>query len=91
VFIGLTSEDASALSDVKKFLRETGITWPNGYGAEKTIQGFKVSFIPAKWVIGRDGKVVWNQGSEGEFSDGIEKALAAPEPSSGSKTTKTNE
>lgn len=74
-FIGLTSESEDSLSEVKQFLDDTGITWPNGYGARETLAGFEVTAIPAVWVIGPDGKVVWNKASSGTLEDGIRRAL----------------
>lgn len=76
VFIGLTSEGASSLSGIRKFLSETGVPWVNGYGARDTLAAFQNSYIPQMWVIGPDGRVVWNRASSGDLEDGIEQALA---------------
>lgn len=76
IFIGLSSEDASAIPQMKQFLSETGITWPNGYGARNTLQAFQAEYIPRTWVIGRDGKIAWNGASKGTLEDGIAAALA---------------
>jgi thiol-disulfide isomerase/thioredoxin len=76
VFIALTFEGAEQLPDIQKFLRGTGISWPNGYGALGTLTELEVEYFPAVWVIGRDGKIVWNFDSPGELADGIELALS---------------
>jgi thiol-disulfide isomerase/thioredoxin len=76
VFIGLTAEDEKELPAVQGFLDENSIPWVNGYGATETLMAFQAEYIPAVWVIGPDGKVVWNVDSEGTVNDGIERALA---------------
>ena len=58
-------------------MKSAGITWPNGYGSFETLQSFGAEVIPRTWVVGADGKVVWNSASAGDLKDGIEKALAA--------------
>ncbi|MCG6156238.1 TlpA family protein disulfide reductase [Rubinisphaera margarita] len=75
VFIGLTSESPDSLPAIEKFLEETGITWPNGFGAMETLMAFKAEYIPRAWVISREGRVVWNYDSRGEMSDAIRAAL----------------
>ena len=77
VFIGLTSEGSAELDKSRRFLDNVGITWLNGYGAVETLTEFEAEGIPAVWVIGTDGKVVWNSDSRGSVEDGIENALAA--------------
>lgn len=76
VFIGLTNEDESRLDEMKDFLQGPGITWPNGYGAGPTLGKLGMTYIPSLWVIGTDGKIVWNTEAEGELEDGISRALA---------------
>ncbi|MEZ6044427.1 MAG: TlpA disulfide reductase family protein [Planctomycetaceae bacterium] len=79
-FIGLTSEGPERLEEVNQFLVDYKVEWPNGYGPEavNTIVSYQSNFIPEMWVIGRDGKVVWNHNSEGSIIDGIELALNPP-------------
>jgi len=83
-FIGLTAESPKGnpqlLREIDQFLTETGIEWTNGYGALEASIACKSNLIPEIWVIGRDGKVVWNHDSEGQLADGIELALNAPKP-----------
>jgi thiol-disulfide isomerase/thioredoxin len=57
VFIGLTTDDATYLPQIENFLKTTGVTWRNGYGAFKTLDEFKADMIPTLWVIDRSGKV----------------------------------
>jgi thiol-disulfide isomerase/thioredoxin len=76
-FIGLadrptTREEAEAFSSRYK------ITWPNAYGPrDETFFGLGASAFPAYWIIGRDGKVVWNSDSERKQSmaDALEQAV----------------
>jgi thiol-disulfide isomerase/thioredoxin len=78
-FIGLadiptTREEAEAFSSKYK------ITWPNAYGPrDRTFFGFDAKAFPAYWIIGRDGKVVWNSDSEREqsMSDALEQAVSS--------------
>ncbi|MCA9004034.1 MAG: TlpA family protein disulfide reductase [Planctomycetaceae bacterium] len=76
-FIGLTSDSEELLPEIKEWLSDTGITWPNGYGADESLFAFKAEFIPQVWVIGTDGKIVWNEDSRSDESleEGIQRAL----------------
>lgn len=76
-FIGLTSDGEELLPEIKEWLSDTGITWPNGYGAVDSLIDFKAEFIPQVWVIGTDGKIVWNENSRSDESleAGIQRAL----------------
>src|SRR5579864_6344774 len=40
IFIGLTPDDEDQLADCRRFLKKTGIAWPNGYAAVETLQEF---------------------------------------------------
>lgn len=76
-FIGLTFEGEDQIEEINEFISENGIEWPNGYGtkAEETVIAYQSQFIPEFFVIGRDGKVVFNHNSQGTLADGIELAL----------------
>ncbi|WP_417386892.1 TlpA family protein disulfide reductase [Gimesia sp.] len=76
-FIGLTSDSEELLPEIKEWLSDTGITWPNGYGADESLFAFKAEFIPQVWVIGTDGKIAWNEDSRSNESleEGIQRAL----------------
>lgn len=81
VFIGLTTDDKSDLENICRFLAKYEVTWPNAYGAAATIfgtgpelTGFKSEYFPGYWVIGRDGKVVWNK-SMGRGLDSLRDAI----------------
>ncbi len=86
-FIGLTTDDATDLENVRRFLAKYEVTWPNAYGAAETIfgtgpelTGFKTEYFPGYWVIGRDGNVVWNKSmgrSLGALRDAITRTLAS--------------
>lgn len=77
MFVGLTAEGAESKSESQAFLDSVGITWPNGYGARKTIDAFGVQGYPTMFVIGADGKVVWNDEIGGELESAVDEALAA--------------
>lgn len=76
VFVGLTSETEAELPQIEAFIEELDVPWVNGYGADQTLIALQAEVIPLVWVIGTDGKVVWNSGSPGTVEDGIEEALA---------------
>jgi thiol-disulfide isomerase/thioredoxin len=87
VFVGLTFEDGDEVQNVERFLEKYKVEWPNAYGARETLVAFKAEYFPGYWLIGRDGKVVWNKSLQGKVTLGsaIEEALAAtvvPRPES---------
>lgn len=76
-FIGLSTETARDLPEIQKFIDHFKVTWPNGYGADRTINQLAVEWIPRVWVVGKDGKVVWeNSLQNGSLEEGIKTALA---------------
>jgi len=75
IFVGITTEREESLPEIKTFMNEFKITWPNGYGATKTLAAFQAEYIPAVWVINKQGKIIWNFDSDEEMSHAIEKAL----------------
>lgn len=78
VFIGLTPDGEERLTSVRWFLEQTGITWPNGYGAVETLEKLLPDggYFPSTWVVGPDGKVTWNEDSPGTLAGAIEEALS---------------
>lgn len=84
VFLGMTPEGEDELSHIKNVLGSYGKLWPNAWGAEKSLAAYKVEVkdLPGVWVIGKDGKVVWNRRSIAieSMEHAIENALAAPDP-----------
>lgn len=82
VFISLTPDSARR---AERFAREYSIDWPVGWGAGPLVEKYLPNSYPALVVIGRDGRVVWNDGAaryqhrEGEVApllfEQIEKAL----------------
>ena len=76
VFIGLTGEGIEADEANREFLKQTKITWPNGYGAVQTLSELKAEFIPQRWVIDRNYKLVWNENSPESIEAAIDAALA---------------
>lgn len=67
VFVSLTNMPRGS---VESFVKEFGVTWPNGYGGRSDlINGFGVGsgipqpgygIAPTLFIIGRDGRVLWN-------------------------------
>lgn len=78
-FVGLTAEDASELPAIQQFLSSTGITWPNGYGATDTLAALDAQYIPAIWIVGADGTIVWNHDRAVSMEAALDYALAAVE------------
>jgi thiol-disulfide isomerase/thioredoxin len=80
LFLGLTSDGTESLALSKKFLTETGITWPNGYGAVEPLSALEADSIPIVWIVGRDGRIVDEiigfDPSHAAVKAGIERALA---------------
>src|SRR5262249_18536870 len=78
VFIGLSPDEINDVASCRRFLKNAGITWPNGYGAGETLGRFLTDgpYFPATWVISADGKIFWNRDSAGTLEQAIEGALA---------------
>lgn len=76
VFLGLTMEGPEADADNRRFLAATKITWPNGYGAVKTLQALRADTIPRRWVIDRQYNLIWNESSTESIEAAIDRALA---------------
>lgn len=83
-FIGLTAQSPSnnpeLMREIDQFLSDTGIKWVNGYGALDTVEAFECNLIPETWVVGRDGRIIWNHNSPGNLAEGIELALKGVDP-----------
>ncbi|MBR9803668.1 TlpA family protein disulfide reductase [bacterium] len=75
VFIGLTQEGEESVPAIESFVESAGITWPNGYGATETLTALDVTYIPAVWVVDRNGKIVWNFESSGTMENAIADAV----------------
>lgn len=76
VFIGLTTEEMSELEQVTEYAKFAGMEWLIGWGAAECSRAFRADYIPAAYVIGPDGKFVWNSDSYGSLDEAVEKALA---------------
>ena len=79
-FVGMTAEPEKALPKTKQFLQDQEVPWPVVYGAEESMLAWGVEGIPEVWLIGPDGKVLWNVASEESLSDAVEAALARSPP-----------
>ena len=77
VFLGITSEGSDALAQSQRFLSDTGISWPNGYGALETLEQLRAEFIPQRWVIDGRNNIVWNEESREPIEAAIDRALQA--------------
>jgi thiol-disulfide isomerase/thioredoxin len=76
-FVGLTVQDSSTLKQSQKFLEQVGFPWPQGYGAGPTLEALVVDYIPQMFVIGRDGKIAWDQSSQESIEDALERLTGA--------------
>ena len=80
VFLGLTSQGTEALAECEEFLADTGIPWPNGYGAFEPLSALEANLIPTIWIVGRDGRIVDEiigyRPTHDAVKAGIERALA---------------
>ncbi len=82
-FVGLTHEGSGARIESEGFLKDTQITWVNGYGAGPTVDRLGVEAFPTTYVIGKDGRVRWSaegSGLEGALERQIETALEEKAP-----------
>ncbi len=76
-FIGL-ADSPTTREEVEAFCSKHKITWANAYGPrDKTVFGFHAKAFPAYWIVGRDGKVVWNSDSfrEQSMADALDQAV----------------
>lgn len=76
-FIGLSPQSAEDIDDMQAFLKHTGISWKNGYGAEETLRALGADYLPMIWVVNRHNQIVWNQASSISLEQGIRQAVAA--------------
>ena len=76
VFIGLTSEEQSSLQDVRDHVQAKNVTWLIGWGALETLQDLGTEFLPSAYVIGADGKLLWDSQHAGTPEEALEQALA---------------
>lgn len=73
--MGLTPEGADALPESRAFVERLEIPWPNAYGAAETVEALGVRALPTVFVVGRDGKIVWNSMLHGDVADAVRQAL----------------
>ncbi|MEK7270933.1 MAG: redoxin domain-containing protein [Planctomycetota bacterium] len=71
VVIGLSDEPADK---VKPFLEELKMDYPVGIGS-RTGEAYKVEGIPHAFVVGKDGRIVWQGHPMEDLEGGIRKAL----------------
>ncbi len=82
-FIGLTTMDSKTLELSKDFIADEKLPWVQGYGAGEPLTALRANFIPQVWIVGRDGKILWDAYSEEQIEKVLDAALA------GSSTNKT--
>jgi thiol-disulfide isomerase/thioredoxin len=70
-FIGLTGDGEESLGKIETYLADGGVTWPNGYGAVKTLHMLGVDAIPALFLVTPDGNIV----AVASRAEGLEGAL----------------
>jgi len=77
VFVGLTNEDSSSLDLSRAYLEETGITWPQGYGAGETLEELESRGYPDLFVIDRDGRLAWDMTSRESIEEVLDRLTRA--------------
>jgi hypothetical protein len=60
VFISLTPDDEEL---AQRFASQHRIDWHMGWGAKEMVERYLGERYPTLVVIGRDGRVVWNDGT----------------------------
>jgi thiol-disulfide isomerase/thioredoxin len=75
-FLGLTSMTSHTLRKSEQFVKEEGLTWPQGYGAEAPLQQLQIHSIPQVLIVGRDGKIAWDRSSREPIEDALDRLLA---------------
>lgn len=75
VFLGLTSDGPDDRREVDDAMTSANVSWPTGLGASRTMNSLRVSGIPAIFVVGKDGRIVWHNGLGGKLEDAVQQAL----------------
>lgn len=75
-FLGLTSMDEETLDYSREFIAGEGIPWVQGYGATAPLATLQADLIPQVWVVGRDGKIVWDSRSDVPVEEALDQALS---------------
>ncbi|HWB11835.1 MAG TPA: hypothetical protein VG826_21575 [Pirellulales bacterium] len=60
VFVSLTPVGEA---DARRFADRHHIGWPTGWGAQDVVRRYLGDRYPTLLVVGRDGRVVWNDGT----------------------------
>ncbi len=77
VIVGLSNEPKET---VEPFAKDFKMSYVVGYGS-KSASDYGVRGIPAAFLVGRDGKVLWNgHPMDPEFEKAIEKAIGEKTP-----------
>lgn len=74
-FIAFTPDGRESLLSSQEWLKAQGVTWPSGIDASATIEKLRAPGFPMTYVIGRDGKIVWNSDVPGDIVAAIDAAL----------------
>lgn len=79
-FIGVSLDKANMAAKLAEFVKSNEMTWVHTYSgqgwADATVRQYGIRGIPSVWVIGKDGKIITDQGRQ-NLEEAIEKALAA--------------
>ena len=76
IFIGLTSDSENKLTQMKISSPRPTSPGHAGTGPSTPSARSGVNMIPQVWVVGSDGKILWNMDEEGSLEAAIEKALS---------------
>jgi len=77
IFVGLSPDSPGHVADCREFLDAHGITWANGIGAIDTLEALLTDglYFPAAWVVGADGRVIWNRDQREPLQAAIARAI----------------
>lgn len=75
-FLGLTSEDSRTLPRSQQFVDEEHLPWPQGYGANPMLDPLRVDTIPQVWIVGRNGRIVWDMTDREPIEVALDRLLA---------------
>lgn len=79
-FVGITNETKEVVKKYKTDAQHPFPTYPIGLDHNNCTKGYPREGIPAAFVVGKDGKIVWQGHPMSGLDKAIEDALAASAP-----------
>ena len=87
VFVGLTEEGKGELAEIRKVIETSGVTWSIGWGAMRTTLMLAVDSIPALYVFGANGRLVWSSLDGGDIRTVLEHEVRKAEAKANDKSS----